>query len=69
MNDSDLIDLFGGTNKVAEFFKIKQPSVSEWRVNGMPSYRRDVLLLAKKHPAIIGIWPVRGKNKRTKGVK
>ena len=34
--DSTVIDLLGGTNKVAAICDIKPPSVSEWRKNGIP---------------------------------
>lgn len=46
-DDSITIDLLGGTNAVARLCKIKQPSVSEWRVNGIPQARRQFLELIR----------------------
>jgi hypothetical protein len=38
--DSDLIDLLGGTSRVAELFDVQPPSVSGWRTTGLPKARR-----------------------------
>lgn len=43
MDDSQIIDKLGGTAKVARLCKVKPPSVSEWRVNGIPDARRQFL--------------------------
>ena len=40
MNDSDLIDLLGGTAAVAKRTGVRPASVSEWRVAGIPDSRR-----------------------------
>ena len=47
MNANTIIDALGGTAEVAKLCKVKPPSVSEWRRNGIPSYRIDFLKLAK----------------------
>ncbi|HXS04844.1 MAG TPA: YdaS family helix-turn-helix protein [Rhodanobacter sp.] len=47
MNDSQIIDLLGGTAAVAALCKVKQPSVSEWRRNGIPAARRQFLELLR----------------------
>ena len=50
MNDPDyIIDALGGTLAVARLFRIKPPSVSGWRRNGIPSARMDYLQLAYPH--------------------
>ena len=41
--DSEIIDALGGTTKVAELCQIASPSVSEWRVKGIPKARRMYL--------------------------
>lgn len=43
--DSRLIDDLGGTTAVAKIFDIKPPSVSGWRVDGIPKARRQFLQL------------------------
>ncbi len=43
MNDSQIIDLLGGTAAVARLCKIRSPSVSEWRKTGIPEARRQFL--------------------------
>ena len=48
--DSQIIDALGGTAEVARLCRIKSPSVSEWRKNGIPSARRDFLEL--KYPDV-----------------
>jgi hypothetical protein len=45
MTDSDFIDWLGGTGAVAAMFRIKPPSVSEWRVVGIPKSRKQTLAL------------------------
>lgn len=56
MNDSQIIDNLGGTNVVATLLKIKPPSVSEWRVSGIPDARKQTLALMfpEKVPATWG---------------
>jgi hypothetical protein len=53
--DSVLIDALGGTTEVARICQIKQPSVSEWRVNGIPPARRQFLELLR--PDVFGPAP------------
>lgn len=45
--DSELIDKLGGTAVVARMCQIKAPSVSEWRVKGIPQARRLYLALLR----------------------
>lgn len=45
MSDSEIIDLLGGTSRVAAIFGIRPPSVSEWRASGIPLARRQTLAL------------------------
>lgn len=45
--DSDLIDRAGGTAAVAKLCKIRQPSVSKWRKQGISRARRDLLALLR----------------------
>lgn len=47
MNDSEIIDAFGGTAEVARLCEVKPPSVSEWRKNGIPHARRKFLQLLR----------------------
>ncbi len=42
---NEIINALGGTSKVARLCKIKPPSVSEWRREGIPEYRLDYLRL------------------------
>lgn len=42
-SDSEIIDLLGGTSAVAALCQVKDPSVSEWRVKGIPRARRMFL--------------------------
>ena len=51
MTDSELIDKLGGTFKVAEMCEVKPPSVSDWRIHGIPNSRRMYLR---------AIWPDAG---------
>ena len=55
MDDSQIIDSLGGTCAVADICKIKPPSVSEWRKNGIPDARRQYLELLR--PDIFGAQP------------
>lgn len=41
--DSQIIDALGGTAAVARLCDVKQPSVSDWRKNGLPKARRMYL--------------------------
>lgn len=43
MNASEIIDALGGTAEVARICKVRPPSVSEWRVKGIPEARRMYL--------------------------
>lgn len=45
MTDSEIIDRLGGTSCVAAIFGIRPPSVSDWRLNGIPTARRQTLAL------------------------
>lgn len=45
--DSEVIDRLGGTAAVARLCKVRSPSVSEWRVNGIPAARRQFLELLR----------------------
>lgn len=47
MDTNDLIDKLGGTTEVARIFGIKPPSVSEWRVSGIPKARLMYLRLLR----------------------
>lgn len=44
---SQIIDALGGTAEVARICKIKPPSVSEWRDNGIPQARIMFLRLLR----------------------
>lgn len=41
--DSEIIDALGGTVAVARLCKVKPPSVSDWRKEGIPPARRMYL--------------------------
>ncbi|WP_237133779.1 Cro/CI family transcriptional regulator [Pseudohongiella sp. O18] len=45
MTDSQIIDLLGGTAKVASIFGIEPASVSGWRKAGIPAARKQTLCL------------------------
>ncbi len=52
--DSDIIDALGGTAAVARLCEVKQPSVSDWRKDGIPRARRMYLKAIRPdvfHPA------------------
>ena len=42
-----IIDALGGTGEVAKLCRVKSPSVSEWRVNGIPPAREMYLRLLR----------------------
>lgn len=52
MTANEIIDKLGGTTAVAELCKVKPPSVSEWRINGIPEARLMYLQLLK--PEVFG---------------
>lgn len=43
MDANKIIDALGGTAAVAKLCKVKPPSVSEWRTNGIPDARLQFL--------------------------
>lgn len=43
MTASEIIDRLGGTSEVARLCEVRQPSVSEWRKNGIPKAREMYL--------------------------
>ena len=45
--DSEIIDRLGGTAAVARMCKVRMPSVSEWRLTGIPAARRQYLELLR----------------------
>jgi hypothetical protein len=45
MDANIIINSLGGTKAVARACRVKPPSVSGWRKNGIPSYRLDFLRL------------------------
>ena len=47
MDHRALIDKLGGTSKVAEICGITTGAVSQWRTNGIPSYRLDFFRLLR----------------------
>ena len=47
LTDSAIIDRLGGTTAVATICRVKPPSVSEWRVSGIPPARRQYLELLR----------------------
>ena len=55
MDDPHIIDQLGGTSAVAAICKVKPPSVSEWRRNGIPEARRQFLELLR--PDVFGTPP------------
>lgn len=57
--DSMLIDKMGGTKKVAQLFKIKEPSVTQWRTRGIPAKRRAAF--SEPLPWVISDWKREGK--------
>lgn len=53
--DSEVIDRLGGTAAVARLCKVRQPSVTAWRTNGIPDARRQFLELLR--PDVFGPAP------------
>lgn len=47
MDSNRIIDALGGTAEVARICNVKQPSVSEWRANGIPQARLMYLRLLR----------------------
>lgn len=43
MTASEIIDRLGGTNEVARLCKVRAPSVSQWRRDGIPAAREMYL--------------------------
>jgi len=43
MTDSELIDALGGTAKLAEICDVTSQAVSQWRDDGIPDARRQLL--------------------------
>jgi|GEM_PF-1992945 len=63
LSDSEIIDALGGTAAVARLCRVKQPSVSGWRVMGIPNARRQFLELLRPDifgpaPAALSSFPV-----------
>ena len=60
-----VIDALGGTVRVAELFGIAHPSVSQWKVKGIPEARLQTIQLRfKKVPAVaatLDFQPWRGR--------
>lgn len=40
---SAIIDAMGGSAAVARICRVKLPAVSQWRINGIPGYRKQYL--------------------------
>jgi hypothetical protein len=57
-----LIDELGGTSEVASLFNIKPPSVSEWRVSGIPEAR--LMYLCAVYPDKVAVAHRARKNNR-----
>lgn len=55
MNPNQIIDSLGGTTVVAALFEIRTASVSQWRINGIPKARMQLLKLL--HPELFNIKP------------
>jgi hypothetical protein len=47
MDANAIIDALGGTAEVARLCRVKPPSVSEWRTNGIPTARLLYLQLLR----------------------
>lgn len=47
MDANTIIDRLGGTSEVARMCKVKPPSVSEWRRDGIPEPRLMYLMLLR----------------------
>lgn len=48
---AEIIDRLGGTTKVANMFKIRRPSVSQWRAGGIPAARLHFITVV--HPTAL----------------
>lgn len=46
-NANEIIDALGGTSETARLCEVEPPSVSEWRINGIPNARLMFLKLAR----------------------
>lgn len=55
MDPNKIIDALGGTAAVAKLCKVKPPSVSEWRTNGIPDARLQFLEVIR--PDVFGAAP------------
>ncbi|TRZ57351.1 MAG: hypothetical protein D4S02_13795 [Rhodocyclaceae bacterium] len=49
MTDSELIDALGGTVKLAEICDVTSQAVSQWRDDGIPDARRQLLSVLYPH--------------------
>jgi DNA-binding transcriptional regulator YdaS (Cro superfamily) len=47
MTSADAIELMGGTAEVARLCEVKQPSVSEWKLSGIPRARLQYLKVVR----------------------
>lgn len=45
MTDSEIIDALGGTTAVAKLLELEPPSVSGWKIHGIPQARKQTLAL------------------------
>jgi hypothetical protein len=55
--DSEIIQRLGGTVAVARICRVKPPSVSEWKADGIPPARRQFLELLR--PDVFAAAPKR----------
>lgn len=63
-DDSDLIDAYGGTTKVAGLCGLTSGAISQWRTNGIPKAWREFLRLAR--PKVFKVWAeAKGRGKGT----
>ncbi len=62
MDSNQIIDALGGTAEVARLCDVKQPSVSEWRKNGIPHAR--LMYLQAIRPEVFGLKPRSAKDRR-----
>lgn len=47
MDSNHIIDLLGGTKRVAELCEVSMQAVSQWRTTGIPKARLQFLMLAR----------------------
>jgi DNA-binding transcriptional regulator YdaS (Cro superfamily) len=59
VNDSQLIDLLGGTSALAAHVRVSQASVSQWRKDGIPELRLIELGATIERVAGIRRWHLR----------